>query len=163
MSFYSCGQYVNKTLDLTKHTKMVVPSCGTRAYNAKKAPANVVDGGEILKLVKVELVNGTDKYMKVILTGRPGIQSLFLRMLQSIGSAINPMPMLKTIPVNGLQCFYIIITIQIRWSLIYVWLMTGIFNIYILQMTRCQIHGIPCLCSGKLKLISLHRLMIESF
>jgi hypothetical protein len=69
MSFYSCGQYVNKTLDLTKHTKMIVPSCGTRAYNTNKAPANVVDGGEILKLVKVELINGTDKYMKVILTG----------------------------------------------------------------------------------------------
>ncbi len=69
MSFFSCGQYVNKTLDLTKHTRLVVPPCGTRAYNDKKAPPDLVDGGEVIKLVRVKLVNDTERYMKVILEG----------------------------------------------------------------------------------------------
>jgi hypothetical protein len=68
MSFFSCGQYVNKPLDLTKQYKLVVPPCGTVAYNGK-APAKVIDGGKILKLVKVTFVNDTERYMKVIMTG----------------------------------------------------------------------------------------------
>jgi len=68
MSFFSCGQYVNKPLDLTKQYKLVVPPCGTVAYNGK-TPAKVIDGGKILKLVKVTFVNDTERYMKVIMTG----------------------------------------------------------------------------------------------
>ena len=70
MSFFSCGQYINDKLDLTKKYTLVVPPCGTKAYNNNpKAPANVIDAGRILKLVKVTFENETDKYMKVILTG----------------------------------------------------------------------------------------------
>lgn len=70
MTFFSCGQYVNKELDLTKMYTLVVPPCGTVAHNSKpKPPANLIDGGKILKLVKVTFENETDKYMKVILTG----------------------------------------------------------------------------------------------
>ena len=31
MSFFSCGQYTNKELDLTKMYTLVVPACGTLA------------------------------------------------------------------------------------------------------------------------------------
>ena len=68
MSFFSCGQYVNKEIDLTKKTTLVVPPCGTVAHNGKP-PAGVIDGGKVLKLVKVTLENETDNYMKVILEG----------------------------------------------------------------------------------------------
>ena len=68
MSFFSCGQYVNKELDLSKKYTLVVPPCGTVAHN-KKPPAGVIDGGKILKLVKVTFENETDRYMKVILEG----------------------------------------------------------------------------------------------
>ena len=69
MSFFSCGQYVNQSLDLTKQTKLIVPPCGTKAFSGKNPPANVVDGGKVLKLVKVKLENKTGAYMKVILSG----------------------------------------------------------------------------------------------
>jgi hypothetical protein len=68
VTFFSCGQYVNRELDLTKQYTLVVPPCGTVAYN-KKPPAGVVDGGKILKLVKVTFENETEGYMKVILQG----------------------------------------------------------------------------------------------
>ena len=67
-TFFSCGQYVNQEFDLTRKFTLVVPSCGTVAYN-NKPPAGVVDGGKILKLVKVTFENETDGYMKVILEG----------------------------------------------------------------------------------------------
>ena len=68
MTFYSCGQYVNKEIDLTKIKTLVVPACGTVAYNNKPA-AGVIDGGKILKLVRVTFENETDNYMKAILEG----------------------------------------------------------------------------------------------
>jgi hypothetical protein len=68
MTFYSCGQYVNKEIDLTKIKTLVVPECGTVAYN-NKPTAGVIDGGKILKLVKVTFENETDNYMKAILEG----------------------------------------------------------------------------------------------
>ncbi len=68
MSFYSCGTYVNEPLDLTKKYTFVVPPCGTHAYG-KNQPPKTLDGGKILKLVAVTLVNDTGNYMKLILTG----------------------------------------------------------------------------------------------
>ena len=50
MTFYSCGQYVNREIDLTKIKTLVVPACGTVAYN------NTFE-------------NETDNYMKAILQG----------------------------------------------------------------------------------------------
>ena len=67
-SFYSCGLYVNDELNLSKQYTLVVPKCGTVADNGK-APANLIDGGKIIKLVKVNFVNKTEAYMKVILRG----------------------------------------------------------------------------------------------
>lgn len=68
VTFFSCGQYMNKELDLTKQSSLVVPSCGTHAYRSNP-PAGVLDGGKILKLVRVVFENETEKYMKVILEG----------------------------------------------------------------------------------------------
>ena len=68
MSFYSCGKYVNEPLDLTKIYTLVVPPCGTHAYGPNQ-PHKTLDGGKILKLVAVTLVNDTGGYMKIILTG----------------------------------------------------------------------------------------------
>ncbi len=69
VSFFSCGLYVNKEFDLTKQTKLVVPACGTLAHQNKKTPAGVIDGGQVIKLVKVTFENETERYMKVILQG----------------------------------------------------------------------------------------------
>jgi len=68
MTFYSCGQYVNKSIDLTKKYTLIVPPCGMVAHNGKP-PSGVIDGGKIIKLVKVIFENETDNYMKVILEG----------------------------------------------------------------------------------------------
>jgi hypothetical protein len=68
VTFYSCGQYVNRELDLTKKTALVVPPCGLVAYNGNP-PAGTIDGGKIIKLVKVTFKNDTERYMKVILEG----------------------------------------------------------------------------------------------
>jgi hypothetical protein len=67
-TFFSCGQYVNQEIDLTKKYTLIVPPCGTVAFN-QNPPPGVVDGGKILKLVKVTFENETDRYMKVILEG----------------------------------------------------------------------------------------------
>jgi hypothetical protein len=59
---------MNRELDLTRGQTLVVPPCGTKAYNGP-APAGVIDGGGILKLVKVTFENDTGGYLKVILYG----------------------------------------------------------------------------------------------
>ena len=56
MTYYSCGQYVNKGIDLTKKSTLVVPPCGKVAHTGKP-PTGVIDGGKIIKLVKVTLEN----------------------------------------------------------------------------------------------------------
>jgi hypothetical protein len=68
MTLFSCGQYTNKELDLSKHKTMIVPKCGYVAFNGK-APPGKIDAGKIIKLVRVTIENNTDNYMKVILTG----------------------------------------------------------------------------------------------
>ena len=45
-----------------------MPERGTVARNGK-APADLIDGGKIIKLVRVDFVNTTEAYMIVILTG----------------------------------------------------------------------------------------------
>ena len=68
-SFYSCGLYVNDEMDLSKQYTLIVPKCGTVANNGNKPPVHLIDGGKIIKLVRVDFVNTTDAYMKVILEG----------------------------------------------------------------------------------------------
>ena len=68
MSYFSCGQYINKELDLTQIYTFVVPKCGFVAYNGKTPPQKI-DGGKVNPLVRVTFRNETDRYMKLILTG----------------------------------------------------------------------------------------------
>ena len=67
-TYFSCGQYINQEFDLTRKYTLVVPPCGTVAYN-NRPPSGVVDGGKIIRLVKVTFENETDRYLKVILQG----------------------------------------------------------------------------------------------
>ena len=69
MTYYSCGTYANEMLDLTKQYTFVVPKCGTHAFGPHNQPPKALDGGKIMRLVAVRLVNETDGYMKIILTG----------------------------------------------------------------------------------------------
>ncbi len=78
VTFFSCGLYVNKELDLTKQTKLVVPSCGTLAYQNNKTPAGVIDGGQVIKLVKVTFENETNGYVEGN-SPRPGYLCIHLQ------------------------------------------------------------------------------------
>ncbi|MEA3350109.1 MAG: hypothetical protein U9Q82_05765 [Chloroflexota bacterium] len=71
-TLYSCGTYVkHQTLDLTKHTKYEVPSCGTHAYPGD-GPTDTVDAGKVIKLVDVTLKNETGHNIIVVLGGPNG-------------------------------------------------------------------------------------------
>jgi len=67
--FYSCGAFVNTSLDLTKKNTIVVPPCGEKAFKAGKASSQIIDGGELIKLVKVNFENTTKANLILILNG----------------------------------------------------------------------------------------------
>ncbi|MBU0511078.1 MAG: hypothetical protein KJ638_05170 [Chloroflexi bacterium] len=72
--FYSCGVFINTSLDMTKHQKIVVPACGTHATTN---PTGVIDAGKVLRLVKVTLKNATDHNIVIVLNG-PSEYAFFL-------------------------------------------------------------------------------------
>ena len=74
--FYSCGHFVNTTLDLTKKQSIYVPPCGENAFTVDKS--NKVDGGKLLKLVKVNIENSTDHNLILVLRG-PSEYAFFIR------------------------------------------------------------------------------------
>jgi len=70
--FYSCGAYVNPNLDLTKKVSIVVPKCGLNAYkyqqgSLQKSEKSKIDGGQIIKLVKVHFKNTSGVKLVIIL------------------------------------------------------------------------------------------------
>jgi hypothetical protein len=67
--FYSCGNFVNTTIDFTKKQIIVVPSCGEKAFNTPESLNPVIDAGRILKLVKVTFENPYTYDLLLILTG----------------------------------------------------------------------------------------------
>lgn len=67
--FYSCGAFVNTNLDLTKKQAIVVPPCGEKAYKVDKLSHLKVDGGQLIKLVKVTFTNETKVNLTLILSG----------------------------------------------------------------------------------------------
>jgi hypothetical protein len=67
-TLFSCGVYTTQTLDLTRQYTLVVPACGTKATQGP-TEAGTIDAGDLLKLVKVTLVNETGNYMLLILEG----------------------------------------------------------------------------------------------
>jgi hypothetical protein len=67
--FYSCGAFVETSLDLTKKQSIYVPPCGEKAFSVDKANSNKVDAGQLIKLVKVNFENDTNHNLVLLLTG----------------------------------------------------------------------------------------------
>jgi hypothetical protein len=63
-----CGATDSSIVDLSRHTKMVMPVCGA---NTRQSPASphVLDVTNTLKIVKVSLTNEADSRVLAILTG----------------------------------------------------------------------------------------------
>lgn len=67
-TFYSCGTYVTGSIDLNGNHKFYVPPCGTKSKAGNYNPG-YTDGGDVLKLVRIELENDTDTNLLLILEG----------------------------------------------------------------------------------------------
>jgi hypothetical protein len=63
-----CGARDTSTIDLTKHTKLLLPVCGANALNPPTSP-HVVNITNTLKIVKVTLTNELDSNVFSIFTG----------------------------------------------------------------------------------------------
>jgi hypothetical protein len=74
--FYSCRIFTNTTLDLTKKNTIVVPPCGEKAFRGKGG--SKIDGGALIKLVKVTFENETERNLVLILRG-PSEYVFFIR------------------------------------------------------------------------------------
>jgi hypothetical protein len=75
--FYSCRIFTNTSLDLTKKNTIVVPRCGDKAFKVDKGGSKI-DGGSLIKLVKVTFENPTDVNLVLILRG-PSEYVFFIR------------------------------------------------------------------------------------
>ena len=67
--FYSCGVFVNTTIDFTKKQTIVVPKCGTKAYGASEDKNPDIDAGKLVKLVRVTFTNPYSYNLVLLLTG----------------------------------------------------------------------------------------------
>lgn len=63
-----CGARDSSTIDLTKHTRLILPVCGANALNEPTSP-HVVNITNTLKIVKVTLKNELDSNVFAIFTG----------------------------------------------------------------------------------------------
>ena len=63
-----CGARDTSTIDLTKHTKLILPVCGANALQSPSSP-HVVNITNTIKIVKVTLTNDADSKVLAILTG----------------------------------------------------------------------------------------------
>lgn len=68
-TFYSCGDFVNTSIDFTKKQEIIVPKCGTQAFNTPEALNPAIDAGKLSKLVKVTFENPYDFNLLLILSG----------------------------------------------------------------------------------------------
>ena len=67
--YYNCGAFVSSGLDLTKKNTIIVPECGSKALKNPKGNTTKVDGGRIIKLVKVSFKNEGNQTMILIFEG----------------------------------------------------------------------------------------------
>jgi hypothetical protein len=63
-----CGARDSSTIDLTIHTKLILPVCGANALNPPTSP-HLVNITNTLKIVKVTLTNELDSNVFAIFTG----------------------------------------------------------------------------------------------
>lgn len=63
-----CGATDSSIIDLTRHTKLLMPVCGANTRQSPSSP-HVVDVTNTIKIVKVTLKNETESRVLAILTG----------------------------------------------------------------------------------------------
>jgi hypothetical protein len=63
-----CGAKDSSTIDLTKHTRLVMPVCGANSRQSPSSP-HVVDITNTIKIVKITVTNDADSKALAILTG----------------------------------------------------------------------------------------------
>jgi len=63
-----CGARESSNIDLTKHTKLILPVCGANALQLPSSP-HVINITNILKIVKVTVTNDANTKVLAILTG----------------------------------------------------------------------------------------------
>ena len=63
-----CGAWDSSTIDLTRQTKLVMPTCGENARQTPSSP-HIVNITNTIKIVKVTLKNEADTQVLAILTG----------------------------------------------------------------------------------------------
>jgi len=85
--FYSCKIFTTTTLDLTKKNEIVVPPCGEKAFKVDKG-ASKIDGGNLIKLIKVTFENPTNHNLVLILRG-PSEYVFFIRSDQEASYTIS--------------------------------------------------------------------------
>jgi hypothetical protein len=67
-TFYSCGTSVSGTIDLTRQQVLHAPPCGSKTPGTGYNPG-FIDGGDLLKLVRIELENDTTGSALIIMEG----------------------------------------------------------------------------------------------
>jgi hypothetical protein len=63
-----CGAKDSSTIDLTKHTKLIMPVCGANKRQESSSP-HIVNITNTIKIVKVTVKNDTETKVLAILTG----------------------------------------------------------------------------------------------
>lgn len=63
-----CGAKDSSTIDLTKHTKLIMPVCGANTRQLSSSP-HVVNITNTIKIVKVTVTNDSESKVLAILTG----------------------------------------------------------------------------------------------
>jgi len=65
----ACGDTASKSVVIHGHTRMIMPMCGGNAKNATLSGGAVYDLSNLIKIVRVTVVNESSTNMMVILTG----------------------------------------------------------------------------------------------
>jgi hypothetical protein len=65
----ACGDTASKSVSIKTHTRMIMPICGANANNAVQTGAAVYDLSDLIKIVKVTIVNESKTNLVAILTG----------------------------------------------------------------------------------------------
>jgi hypothetical protein len=63
-----CGARDSSIVDITRHTKLIMPVCGANSRQSPSSP-HIVDITNTIKIVKVTLTNDADSRVLAILTG----------------------------------------------------------------------------------------------
>jgi Domain of unknown function (DUF6759) len=65
----ACGDTASKSINITTHTRQIMPMCGANAKNATSGGGAVYDLSKLIKIVRVTVVNESDTNLVTILTG----------------------------------------------------------------------------------------------